>query len=195
MLNNKCSPISFLRNSFLWQRRFVLLLPCMLAQQAIAAENMTDALIGRLIEQQLPTMLYQHKDKPWELGTYSVTVNKAGASRFVSTTKQLETAMPLNVVISGTISQAFMGETMNIPCHSQFVTQGKLNIVPLLKPDHVEVSVAIDIPIPNPSLNCGSFQLPIKIPLEQLVADNKAQWQQQVAAEINTLFKQYGLQN
>ena len=157
------------------------------------AENISDQLIGRIIEKQLPVVLYEHKDKPWQLGIYSLTVKKSGASNFVSTEKQLQSGVPLEVIISGKINQSFMGDQIAIKCTSQFATRGQINIVPIIKAAGSQVSVTIDVPIPDPYLDCGGFQLPIKAPLEQLVVENKLEWQQKITFEINKLFAQAGI--
>ncbi|WP_101756997.1 hypothetical protein [Oceanicoccus sp. KOV_DT_Chl] len=158
-----------------------------------SAEIITDQLIGRLIEEKLPAILYEHKNKPWELGLYSITVKKSGKSTFSSDTRQMNTSLPLAIAISSTVNQTFMGEKINIPCQSLFYTNGRFTITPLLKPTDIRVSVAIDIPIPAANLDCRGFQLPIRIPLEQLVDNNKVQWQQTMASEINTLLQENGL--
>ena len=157
------------------------------------SENIADRLIGTLIEKKLPAVLYQHKDKPWELGTYSLTVKKTGQSNFSSSNTALQAKLPLQVIISGKIQKDLFGTAIMIGCNSQFYTHGTVNITPEIKPVNSQADVLIDIPIPNPQLNCDGLIFPIKEPLEQLIAEEKVNWQQDIRMEIGKLFQQAGM--
>jgi len=160
----------------------------------VSAANITDKLIGTIIERKLPDMLYQHKNMPWEFGVYSLTVNKTGISNFSSDETQLSIKMPLEIVISGIFKQNLFGNNVSIGCNSQFVTNGIVDIKPQIKATKSDVDTNINIPIPNPHLNCNGFKIPIKQALEQLVSEKKSQWENRMELEISKLFKQMGIQ-
>ena len=165
-----------------------------LNSMSASAANITDKLIGTIIERQLPETLYQHKNMPWEFGVYSLTVNKTGVSGFSSDETQLSVKMPLEIVINGVFKQNLFGNNVSIGCNSQFVTDGFVDIKPQIKPTKSEVDANINIPIPNPHLNCNGLKIPIKQALEQLIAEKKSQWENRMELEVSKLFNQMGIQ-
>ena len=159
----------------------------------IFATNITDKLIGTLIEKKLPNTLYQHRDKPWDFGVYSLTVEKTGISNFSSDDKQLSVKLPLQITINGIFKQNLFGNKVSIGCNSQFLTDGIVDITPQIKPTNSEINASIDIPIPNPQLNCNGLKIPIKQALEQLIAEKKQGWENRMETEISKLFTQVGI--
>ena len=49
------------------------------------------------------------------------------------------------------------------------------------------------MPVPEANLNCDGLILPIKPLLEQLVANKKQEWEQQLEQDIFTMFQQVGI--
>lgn len=176
-------------------KKIIWILICIFSihSQISLAENIVDKLIVALVDKKLPIILYQHKDKPWEMGIYSLTVNKVGGAGFSSTKKQLKLTIPLEVVINGKIKKNILGARITIGCNSRVVTDGKLNIVPEIKPTGTDAEVSIFIPIPKSQLNCDGIKIPIKQLLEKLVADNKAEWEKSLESDIHNLFQQVGI--
>lgn len=160
---------------------------------ATLAENITDKLIVTLINKKLPTVLYEHKNKPWDMGVYNLSVNKAGGVSFASTDKQVNLTLPLELMINGKINQNLLGTKININCNSRVTTNGKLNIVPILRTKGSNAKVTIFVPVPESHLNCDGLMIPIKPLLEKLISDNKSKWENDIAADIYALFQQVGL--
>ncbi len=157
------------------------------------AENITDKLIATLINKKLPTVLYEHKDKPWDMGVYSLSVNKVGGASFASTDKQVILTLPLELIVSGKIDQNLLGAKINIYCKSRVTTDGKFNIVPKLKTKGSNAKVSILVPVPESHLNCDGLMIPIKPLLEKHISNNKSKWENDIEADIYALFQQVGL--
>jgi hypothetical protein len=60
---------------------FFLSFSC-LYSQILFAESIADKLIVAIVDKNLPTVLYQHRDKPWEMGIYSIKII-ASSEKFV----------------------------------------------------------------------------------------------------------------
>ncbi len=156
------------------------------------AENITDKLIGKVIEKELPQLLYEEKDKRWDHGIYSIQVRKNGASRFTSNESELAITLPIKVNLSGSIKKNVFGARVSIGCDSDFTTKGHITVSPRGS-DNIETSVAIDIPIPNTSLDCDGIKLPITTLLIALVDKNKIEWQDAIQNKIDTLLAKVGI--
>lgn len=154
------------------------------------AQNITDKLIVALVDKHLPQELYVEKAKPWQMGTYDLTVNKTGGVDFSSNQQRLSLTVPIEVVMTGQVNKVFLGQKIVLNCASNFVTQAKLDIQPVINPPVSKADVAVSVPIPEANLICDGLTLPIKPLLEQLVASKKQEWQQQLEQDIVTMFKQ-----
>jgi hypothetical protein len=73
------------------------------------------------------------------------------------------------------------------------VTQARLDIEPVINPPRSRADVEVSVPVPESNLNCDGLILPIKPLLEQLVANKKKDWEQQLEQDIFTMFKQLGI--
>lgn len=160
---------------------------------SVLAENIAVKMLDRIMEQKLPSVLYQHKDKPWELGVYSLTVKKNGMPSFAITDTQLQAKLPLEVTINARVDRNIFGTKVTSVCNSHFSTHGSVNITPELKPLNSQAKVIITVPIANPQLDCDGLLIPIKPALEQLIAHNKTEWEDRIELEIAALFTQLGM--
>jgi hypothetical protein len=167
-----------------------LILGCV---QAVNAQSVTDQLIVALVDKHLPQVLHQEKATPWQMGTYDLTVNKTGGAVFSSTHKYLSLTVPIKVVMTGQVNKEFLGQKIALNCSSEIITQARLDIEPDINPPRSKASVEVSVPVPESNLNCDGLILPIKPLLEQLVATEKRDWEQQLEKDIFTMFKQLGI--
>lgn len=161
--------------------------------QSVNAQSVTDQLIVALVDKHLPQILHQEKATPWNMGTYDLTVHKTAGAKFSSTHQYLSLTVPMKVIMTGQVNKVFLGQKILLNCASEFVTEAKLDIEPVINPPESRASVEISVPVPEANLNCDGLILPIKPLLEQLVATKKQQWQQQLEKDILTMFKQLGI--
>ena len=174
-------------------KKIIWLLILIVHANITLAENITDKLMVSLINKKLPTVLYEHKDKPWEMGIYSLSVNKTGGASFTSTDKQLNLTLPIEVIVNGKIMQNLLGANITIDCNSRVITNGKFNIEPKLKTKGSNAKVSIFVPVPDSMLNCDGLKIPIKSLLEKLISDNKPKWEKDLESDIYNLFQQVGI--
>jgi hypothetical protein len=161
--------------------------------QAVKAQSVTDQLIVALVDKHLPQVLHQEKSTPWKMGTYDLTVNKTGGAVFSSTFKYLSLTVPIKIVMTGQVNKEFLGQKIILNCSSEIVTQARLDIEPVINPPRSRADVEVSVPVPESNLNCDGLILPIKPLLEQLVANKKKDWEQQLEQDIFTMFKQLGI--
>jgi len=174
-------------------KRTILLLILSIHTNGVFAENITDKLIVTLINKKLPAVLYKHKDMPWEMGVYSLSVNKTGRASYASTDKQLNLSLPIEVIVNGKIKQNLLGAKIIIDCNSRVTTVGKLNIKPELKTSGSNAKVSIFVPVAETQLNCDGLMIPIKPLLEKLISGNKSTWEYDLESDIYELFQQVGI--
>jgi hypothetical protein len=164
-----------------------------LCAQGVNAQSVTDQLIVALVDKHLPKVLHQEKATPWKMGTYDLTVHKTAGAIFSSSNKYLSLTVPIKVIMTGQVNKEFLGQKILLNCSSEFVTEARLDIEPLINPPESRANVEVTVPVPEANLNCDGLILPIKPLLEQLVATEKQQWQQQLENDISTMFKQLGI--
>jgi len=157
------------------------------------AESISDKLIVAIVDRNMPTAIYKHIDKPWDMGTYSLQINKLGAARFSSTETHLNLTFPIEAIVNGKIKQNLFGAIIAISCNSKVVTDGRLEVEPKIIPGDSEAKVSLFIPVPDAYLNCDGFNIPIRPLLEQLVLENKRDWENNLESDINALFEQVGI--
>lgn len=158
-----------------------------------SAQSVTDKLIVALVDKNLPLVLYMEKAKPWQMGTYDLTVKKAGGVVFSSTHRYLSLTVPIKVEMTGQVNKEFLGQKILLNCSSVMVTQARLDIEPDINPPTSKASVEVSVPVPDANLNCDGLTLPIKPLLEQLVASKKLEWEQKLEQDIIVMFKQVGI--
>lgn len=171
----------------------VLTLLTSLFSVAAFAESISDKLIAAVVEKNLPGLLYEHIDKPWQLGTYNLRINKSGVTQFASSQSHLTLRLPIEAIIHGNVRQNLMGRNFSMGCNSRFTTDGRIEVEPQLVQGSYQARVSIVVPIPDTALNCDGMMIPIKTLLEQLVAENKRTWEQDLETDINQLFQQVGI--
>ncbi|WP_339724462.1 hypothetical protein [uncultured Paraglaciecola sp.] len=161
--------------------------------QSVKAQSVTDQLIVALVDKHLPKVLHQEQARPWQMGTYDLTVHKTAGATFSSTHNYLSLTVPIKVMMTGLVNKAFLGQKILLNCSSEFLTEARLDIQPEINPPESKAGVEVSVPVPEANLNCDGLILPIKPLLEQLVATKKQQWQQQLEKDIVTMFKQLGI--
>lgn len=174
-------------------KRFIALSLLFFCVQGAKAQSVTDQLIVALVDKHLPQVLHQEKSTPWQMGTYDLTVNKTGGAAFSSTHKYLSLTVPIKVVMTGQVNKEFLGQKILLNCSSEFVTEARLDVEPIINPPESRASVEVSVPVPEANLNCDGLKLPIKPLLEQLVASKKQEWQQQLEQDIIVMFRQVGI--
>ena len=157
------------------------------------AKSVTDKLIVALVDKHLPEVLHVEKNKPWDLGTYDIQVNKMGSAVFTSTLNYLSLTLPIEVVMKGRVNKKLLGQKILINCASTFTTNARLDIEPLITPPKSTANVEISVPIPESFLLCDGLTLPIQPLLQQVVVSEKAEWEQKLQGDIFQLFQQVGI--
>lgn len=158
--------------------------------EAASAENIINKLVVDLVDRRLPAVLYQHTDKPWEMGTYSLTIKKIGDPGFSSTDTRMNLTLPVEAIVHGKVKQNLFGTNINMDCHSKVITDGRVQIEPKISATGTKAKVVIFIPVPESQMDCDGLKLPIKPLLEKLIADNKSQWEKDLELNINQLLQQ-----
>jgi hypothetical protein len=161
--------------------------------QAVNAQSVTDQIIVALVDKHLPQVLHQEQATPWKMGSYDLTVHKTAAAKFASTHKYLSLTVPIKVIMTGQVNKEFLGQKILLNCASEFMTEARLDIEPLINPPGSKANVEVSVPVPEANLNCDGLILPIKPLLEQLVATKKHEWQQRLEQDILVMFKQVGI--
>lgn len=171
---------------------FVLLLS-LFGSAVTSAESISDKLIVAALNKQMPTLLYEHADQQWDLGVYSLKIERNGTPGFISTESQLILSLPIKANITGKVEQVLFGNKIEVNCANAFNTQGRIVIEPLLKEEGSTASVDVTVPIPETDLNCDGLRVPVKSVIEKLVAQKKVEWEKEMEAEINKLFSDLGI--
>lgn len=157
------------------------------------AQNVTDKLIVAVIEKNLPQLLHEEKDQRWEFGIYNLSVTKRGPISFNSDQTKLRLKLPVKIMFDGKVSQEILGAKIEIDCESAINTDGSLEIEPIINVPNSKTKAVIDIPVPESFLNCDGLKIPVTPLLEQLVAENKSNWQGDLENDIAKVFKQLGI--
>lgn len=129
---------------------------------------------------------------PWQYGHYNLHISKVGAADINSATSTITAGVPLRVRLSGQVKQQLFGQDINIACATEFETQSEMTLTPIFS-KALTGQLDIHIPVPETELDCQGLKLPIKTTLEQLIAQEKPQWETQAEAQINQLFRDLGL--
>jgi len=172
---------------------YLFLLFCFFISKTYAKENIVDNLIEIVIEKNLPYLLYEHTDKKWDMGIYSLKIERLGKSSFVSTNTYINLAFPVKAKINGKIKNNLFGTKITIDCKSKFVTEANIKITPTIKAANSISKVTVSISIPPTNLNCDGLNIPIKPALEALIQEKKKAWEQDLETNINNLFNQAGI--
>ena len=172
---------------------YLLLLCSFLISNSYAKENIVENIIEIVVEKNLPYLLYEHTDKQWDMGMYSLTIERVGKSTFTSSNTDINLTFPVKAKIDGKIKKNIFGTKITIDCKSKFVTEANLKITPTIKAKNSTSKVAISISIPPTNLNCDGLNIPIKPVLETLIQDEKPAWEKDLEVNINKLFNQAGM--
>lgn len=171
---------------------FLVLFSCFFGRVSLA-ESMSDKLIVAVVDKKLPPVLYEHVDKPWDMGVYSLVIKKIGKAHFSSTSTLLTLSFPIEAIVVGNVKQNLFGTQMTLLCDSKFVTNARVEIAPQLSAIGSKAAVSLFIPVPNSDLNCDGLMIPIRPILEKLISDNKQDWEQDLESDINKLFTEVGI--
>lgn len=167
-----------------------LILSCV---STVHSQSVTDKLVVTLVDKHLPKILHQEKNTPWQMGTYDLTVHKTGGAIFSSTHKYLSLTVPIKVLMKGKVNKKILGQKILLNCFSEVLTHARLDIEPKVQPPASKAMVEISVPIPKANLHCDGFKVPIAPLLEQLVINEKPEWEQRLEQDIVDLFKQVGI--
>lgn len=170
-----------------------LMLYFFLFGQFSLAESIADKLLVAVLEKKIPAVLYEHKDKPWAMGTYSLIIKKTGITNFSSAETRLNLSFPIEGVVKGAVNQIILGMAMTLFCDSKILTDARVDIIPLISATGVTAKVSMVIPVPSADLNCEGLRIPVKPMLEQLITDNKRRWESDLETDFNQLFQELGI--
>jgi hypothetical protein len=172
---------------------YLFLLFSLLINKSHAKENIVENLIEIVIEKNLPYLLYQHTDKQWDMGIYSLKIERLAKSDFVSTDTHINLSFPVQAKIDGKIKKTLFGTKIAIDCESKFVTEAKIKITPTIKAENSKSKVILSLKVPPTNLDCDGLNIPIQPALEALIQDKKKAWEQDLETNINNFFIQAGI--
>jgi hypothetical protein len=172
---------------------YLFLLLSFFINKSYAKDNIVEHLIEVVIEKNLPDLLYEHTDKEWDMGVYSLKIERLGKSDFVSTNTDLNLSFPVKAYIDGKVDKTFFGTKIIMDCKSQFDTEAQIKITPTIKTANSTAKVTVSISVPPTNLKCDGLNIPIKTVLEALIQEEKKVWEQDLEANINKLFIQAGI--
>ncbi|MCV6626981.1 MAG: DUF4403 family protein, partial [Cellvibrionaceae bacterium] len=144
----------------------------------LAQADALQGLIETIVDKRLPQTLYEGKAIAWEYGFYDLTISKAGSAKIVSAEKHIEASMPLHITLKGDIKKKLFGSEIEISCSSEFSTNSKMALEPVWA-DSLQAKLNFDLPIPPTEMDCQGLRLPIQVPLQQLIAQEKPDWEKQ----------------
>lgn len=172
---------------------FICLFFLCMHSKASVAENITNKIIMAVIEKHTPKVLYEHVNKPWNMGIYSLRINKIDKMLLSSNDTDINLRLPIEAIIEGKIERNLFGKSLAMNCDTAVVTHGEVKIKPEESPTGFKVKVSILIPVPETLLNCHGVQFPIKPLLERFVSENKQKWERDFTSKINGLFESLGI--
>ncbi|TCS42363.1 DUF4403 family protein [Reinekea marinisedimentorum] len=158
--------------------------------QTASAQSMADKLIVKVLNKHMPAVLYEHANQQWDLGVYSLRIDRVGIPSFSSSETQLKLSFPIEAHITGKVEQQLFGNTLVVNCNNSFATDSHIDITPTLSNESSTVKVSMLVPIPETYLNCDGLRVPMKAMLEKLIAEKKAEWEAELETELNGLFKE-----
>lgn len=164
----------------------LMLLPW-LVWAAQSAANVSDKLMTKWLNQQVPAILHQQKNQPFQLGSYDITVHKAKAATLVSRASSWQLNQPIRVEFVAHISQNILGASLEFQCATEFASQSVWRITPNL--EQGTAAIAVTMPIPETELNCDGLKLPITTVLQQWFQREKNTWQQQAEQHYQQAMK------
>jgi hypothetical protein len=164
-----------------------------LISKSYAKDNIVENIIEMVIEKNLPYLLYEHTNKQWDLGLYSLKIERLGKSNFISTSSHINLAFPVKAVIDGKINKDLFGTKLTIGCKSKFITEANIKITPTIKAANSKSKVIVSMNIPPTNLNCDGLNIPIKTALDALIQEKKKAWERDLESTINNLFNQAGI--
>lgn len=165
---------------------------CLSAANLSFGETALNSLLERVLSKQLPEVLFNAKDIPWQYGHYNLHISKAGEAGIGSNTDTITAKLPLKVQLSGKVKQKLFGQDIDIDCQTEFETNSEMIFKPIFA-ETLSSELDMQIPIPETELDCQGLKLPIKPALEQLIAKEKPEWEAQAEAELKKRLAEFGL--
>ncbi len=150
--------------------------------------GLTDKLLAHLLNQNLAEILMKAVDIPWNAGTYGITISKSGDALLDSDQAKVRVKIPLQTAIIGKVDQDLGFTRVVLNCKSRFDHIGTLLIEPVFSPQGVKFKSSLDLPIPPTQANCDGVVLPLTAVLQQLVKNNKLQWEAKIDEVFNKQF-------
>ncbi|WP_353406555.1 DUF4403 family protein [Pseudoteredinibacter isoporae] len=172
--------------------KLVSALLCLSATNLAYGENALNTLLERVLSKQLPEVLFDAKDIPWQYGHYNLHISKAGDAGIGSDPETITAKLPLNIQLSGKVKQKLFGQDIDIDCSTEFETNSEMIFKPVFA-ETLSSKLDMQIPIPETELDCQGLRLPIKSALEQLIAKEKPEWEAQAEAELTKRLAEFGL--
>jgi len=176
-------------------KTLLLLLLAAVANASLAvADTVTDKLLARMLDRQIPATVLEAVDQPWTDGRYTIRLFKAGAPTYVSDARQFVLTLPLRAEMIGTVKRDFGAVKLQMTCKANFLTEGQLTVVPAFEAATIRATSTIAMPIPPVMANCDGLMLPFDAVLNGLVAASKPQWEAELNKVLNAQLAELGLQ-
>jgi len=153
------------------------------------AETAADKLLGRVIDKQVPAMVYESKNQPWPGGTYAIRIFRNGQPSYMSDTRDLSVSLPLRAEMEGNVAVL----SSPLICRANFNSTARVAVTPDFGAAKMRTKSVITLPIPKVMADCGSIQFPVEAFLEQLVLQNKLQWELDIDKAFNQELEKLGL--
>lgn len=176
----------------MWTRR-TLLLGLALLNPAPAGADLgpgLDAFVAAALTRGLGNPLIEVEDEPWNRGEYSLTLTRIGDADIRSSADWIETTVALKFEFAGRVRQDLLFTEVDINCTTEFNTQGSVALDFHFRDGAPTVVSSIELPIPEADVDCGAMSLPVQGVLEELVARNKPDWEEQLDAAVRERLEQ-----
>lgn len=162
----------------------VLLTTLALSSLNCSAKSLTDRMIEQLIDNRLPEVLHSEQNKPWEFGLYTVHVTKNGALDVHSDESSITISLPVEVDMKGKIDREMLGFKATLDCVNAFTTTALIKLTPNLSQPTSQPKAEISVPVPETQMDCKGVKMPVQVALENLITNQKKDWEAKVEQEI-----------
>jgi hypothetical protein len=156
------------------------------APAAEASRDITEVLLERAFNKQLPPTLITASNIDLQSGKFDIVVTRQGQAVLNSSATNLLLALPINVHLVGKMRQTIGPLDVDLKCDAKFNTNAGILLIPTLQQNMIRSNSKVTIPVPPVNANCDGLILPVA-PLLQAIIDEQAK---SLEKRINELLEQ-----
>jgi len=168
--------------------RLSLLVVLLMLTFRVSASSMIDLVMLEFFEKNIPAVVFNQADIPWDYGTYSIKVTKNGKSSLKGAKTLIKAELPVKVNLKARVLQNIGFAKINVNCTANFVTRGLVELKPDRRKMYKQASARVNIPVPEVYMDCDGIKFPVSNTLRKLIADNKPKWEEKITDEYRKLW-------